>query len=604
MKTTSVILLGALTAFGGCALQERESLSSDVSVDKLQQHIRYLASDELGGRKAGEEGNRLAAQYIAEEFAKDGLVPAGDSGTYFQNFSFVASTREGEHNALMATAGSTTLRYSMDADFRTLPASSDTSVTVPAVFAGYGISAPDSLHYDDYAGIDVKNKIVIVLRFGPEGAGENKFSTYSGIMTKVFTAREKGACGILFVTAPPDSEGASLTGFSVPLASSSGILAMAVKWTSMDSLFHGIGRDLGDLQRTITASHAPATFELPGVTISAQSEVIKVRATTANIAGLLPGSDPALKNQVLIIGAHMDHLGMGGEGSGSLKPDTVAVHHGADDNASGTAGLLEAAKVLSARRGMVKRSILFLSFSAEELGALGSEHYVKHPTVTLDSSIAMINMDMIGRMRDSTLVVEGMGTSPGFERLVKSENRDSLQLKLKPDGYGPSDHKSFYAKNIPVMFYFTNIHSDYHRPSDTWDKINYPGEREVVNLVLRVAEDMADDSARPAFTKAVASMPMGAAGDRQGVRVSLGIVPDFAEDSAGLRISGTRPGSPAEEAGLQANDIIIKYAGKTVKNIYDFTFLLGQGRPGEKVEIVVKRGEKEVTLTATLKARP
>jgi hypothetical protein len=294
---------------------------------------------------------------------------------------------------------------------------------------------------------------------------------------------------------------------------------------------------------------------------------------------------------------------MGGEGSGSLRPDTVAIHHGADDNASGTAGLMEVAQYLAAHRGRLKRSVVFTSFSGEELGVIGSEFYVQHPSLPLDRTVAMLNMDMIGRLKDSLLVVEGMGTSPSFEQLVRSENSDSLQLRLKPDGYGPSDHASFYGKDLPVMFFFTNLHSDYHRPSDTWEKINYAGEEKVVKLVDRVAEELLNAPERPKFTKVLAASSMGTGGDRQGVRVSLGVVPDYAEEVAGMKISGTRAGSAAEKAGLKGGDILISFGGKSVKNIYDFTYLLGEYKPGDVVKIIVKRGTEEVTLSATLEAR-
>lgn len=296
----------------------------------------------------------------------------------------------------------------------------------------------------------------------------------------------------------------------------------------------------------------------------------------------------------------MDHLGMGGKGS--LSPDTVAVHHGADDNASGTAGLLEVAQYLASQKSHLRRSVLFASFSGEELGLLGSDYYVKHPEYPLDHTDAMLNMDMIGRLTDSQLVVEGMGTSPQWQELVSKHNSDSLHLKFKPDGFGPSDHSSFYAKDIPVMFFFTNLHADYHRPSDTWDKINYTGEQKVASLVSRIALDVANQDTKPAFTKAAASS-MAPAGDRQGVRVSLGVVPDYAEDVVGMKISGTRPGSAAEKAGLKGGDIIISFGGKSIKNIYDFTYLLSDYKPGDEVAIVVKRGSEEVTLKATLEAR-
>ncbi len=598
MKYISAFSLLLLFVIGGCAPAMKDVTTTDITAGDLQQYIKYLASDELKGRKTGEEGNRQAAMYIASHFRRDGLLPAGDEGGYLQHFSFVSSTKEGPRNRFIFTAGGKKFPMTLDVQYRPLPSSVDTFLTAPIVFAGYGITSHDSIKYDDYAGVDVKNKIVMVMRYTPAKLSRNQFDERASLMIKAMTAREKGAAGIIYITAPPGSEGSELNSFKAPLSSNSGIASLVLRWADADSVLRYAGSDLPAMKEKIDSLLVPSSMET-GATAELQTEIIKVHTPTANICGYLPGADSLLRGQVVVIGAHMDHLGMGGEGS--LAPDTVAIHHGADDNASGTAGLLELAEYFSAHREYAKRSLLFLAFTGEELGLLGSDYYVKHPFIPLDSTITMINMDMVGRMKDSVLVVEGMGTSPKFESLVKKENRDSLVLKLKPDGFGPSDQASFYSKNLPVMFFFTNLHGDYHKPSDTWDKINYPGEAAVVRLAGRIVGDLATDPARPEFTKAAAPPQMG--GDRAGARVSLGIVPDFAEDVPGMKISGTRPGSAAEKAGLKAGDIIVNFGGKEVRNIYEFTDLLGQFKPGDKVQIVVKRGTETVTLEATLEAR-
>jgi aminopeptidase YwaD len=587
----------------GCApssQQQQAASSPEVTTAEILQHIKYLASDELRGRKAGEEGNRLAAQYIANLFEQDGLKPIGDDGGYFQNFSFVSSTKEGKANQFTVALDGRTIEYKIDEQYKPLSFSIDTTLTTPLVFVGYGISSTDSLQYDDYAGVDVKGKNVIVLRYSPAAVGMDHLAERANLMVKVMTAREKGAAGIIFVTAPPDSAGAELSSFHAPVSAYSGVAAAAIRWSDVDSIFHLLGKDLRTIQHAIDSTKAPSSFGLPNTVATLQTQIIKVHAKTANVLGYIEGSDPILKNQLLVIGAHFDHLGMGGEGS--LAPDTVAVHHGADDNASGTAGVLELAQYFAAHRQALKRSLLFIAFSGEELGLLGSDYYVKHPVLPLDSTVAMINMDMIGRMKDSALIVEGMGTSPQFERIVRSENSDSLKLTLKPDGYGPSDQASFYSKNLPVIFFFTNLHSDYHKPSDTWDKINYPGEQKVIQLAGRVATDIVNEHERPTFTK-VAVTPGMAGGDRGNIRVSLGIIPDFGGEVAGMKIGGTRPGSAADKAGLKADDVIVRFGGKDVKNIYDFTYLLGQFKPGDVVDIEVKRGTETVMLKATLEAR-
>ncbi|HMD13025.1 MAG TPA: M28 family peptidase [Bacteroidota bacterium] len=602
MKILQHFLIICLLMIVGCSHEIQQYSSPEITSGEILQHIKYLSSDELRGRKTGEEGNRKAAEYIAEQFRSYGLTALGENGSYFQPFPFLKDVEIGDNNSFAVTVNSTHRAYERGTDFLPLKISDDTTLTAPLVFAGYGISSTsDTLKYDDYANIDVHGKIVVVLRYSPDGSGTNRFLNQMSITAKTIVAREKGAAGIIFVSSPPGTDGNALKSFVSPASTSFGIATVVFSWSDLSDLFKTAGKDLKEIQSSIDSTKNPASFDLTGVTASLQTQITKHYSQSANIVGFLEGIDPLLKNEILVVGAHMDHLGMGGEGS--LAPDTVAIHHGADDNASGTAGLLEAAQYLAHERGTLKRSILFLSFSGEELGLLGSDYYVNHPLLPLERTIAMINMDMIGRMKDSILVIEGMGTSPQWEPMVKKENKDSLDIRLKPDGYGPSDHSSFYSKNIPVIFFFTNLHSDYHRPSDTWEKINYVGETKVVNYVVRVAEDITNEEPKPTFTKVVASTPMSTGGDRQGVRVSLGVIPDFAETSAGLKITGTRAGSAAEKAGLKGDDIIIKFGGKDVKNIYDFTYLLEQFKPGDLVEIVVKRGTETVKLNATLEAR-
>ena len=510
-----------------------------------------------------------------------------------------------ENNAIAVDAeqngAKITIPFELKKDYQPLSFTADTSITAPIVFAGYGISS-DSMKYDDYAGIDVKNKIVAVLRYNPNGPNDSSlFTKGSPYRMKAFVAREKGAIGVILVTGPLDDPDAKL----IPLVfdrgfGTSGIAAVTMLSKSFDSLLHISGKDLRTIQQEINSTKKPNSFELPNITIHLRTQLERIHAQSANIVGYLPGNDPVLKDDVVIIGAHMDHLGYGGEGSGSTKPDTIAIHPGADDNASGTAGLLEVAQYFASQRASLKRTMLFLSFSGEELGLLGSDYYVKNPLMPLGKTITMVNMDMVGRMKDSVLVVEGMGTAPEFEKILTKENIDSFKLTFKPDGYGPSDQASFYGKEIPVIFFFTNTHGDYHRPSDTWDKINYTGEQKVVELAARVTMDLDTMAGKPTYTKVAMSMSAGGRGE---VRVSLGVIPDFGEDVVGMKISGTRPGSAAEKAGLKANDIIIKFGGSDVKNIYDFTYLLGKYKPKDVVEIIVRRGSEQVTLSATLGGR-
>ena len=591
-----IILLSVLSVYASPLPQEK---SSAITQQELQTHIKYLTSDELEGRGSGTPGNVLAAKYIENEFKSYGLEPKGTDG-FQQPFDFISTVKIGEGNSLSVKVKGSPIDLKLDDGFRPLGFTVDTSITAPLAFVGYGISA-DSLKYDDYAGIDITGKIAVMMRYSPLGNKDTLFTKYTALRMKAMTARNKGAVAVIIIQGPIDDPESRLIKFSFDRGmGSSGIAALTMTWNAFDSIMHLNGKDFKTIQETINKNQQPQSFDLPEVTATFQTQTDRVNAKTLNVVGYLEGSDSDLKNQVVAIGAHFDHLGMGGEGS--LKPDTVAIHHGADDNGSGTAGLLELAQYCAAHKSEYKRSILFISFSGEELGTLGSMYYVNNPTIPLDNIVTMFNMDMIGRMKDSLLDVEGMGTSPGFEKLVKDESTDpSMKITLKPDGYGPSDHAEFYGKGIPVMFFFTGNHKDYHTPSDTWDKINYEGEQKVVTLVASLTKDIANLAEKPAFTKA-ASSAMGG-GDRPGSRVSMGIVPDYASDVVGLKISGTRKDGPAEKAGIKEGDVLIKFGKKDIKNIYDYMYVLGEYKSGDQVNIIVKRGTEELTLPVTLSER-
>jgi aminopeptidase YwaD len=590
MKTpfSLYLVIGLLSTLSYTCLSQRGN--PEVTPEELRTHIKFLSSDSLEGRRAGTPGNEMAAGYIAQRFTELGLLPAGDNGTFIQKFPFTAGAKPGAGNSLTIEYGGKSTSFTVDENFRPLAFSSDTSLSAPLVFAGYGIT-DTAQSYDDYAGIDVTGKIAVVLRFSPGGDNPHSpFVEQSSLRVKTFNAREHGAAGLILVTGPTDTEEPKLVPFSFDQGfSSSGLPVVSIGWKDLDAIFISQGKQLKTIQEGINTETKPNSFSLEA-TASLKTSIEKIMSESANVIGKIEGYDPVLKDEYIVIGAHFDHLGMGGQGS--LAPDTVAVHHGADDNASGSAGMLEAAENLAADRKSLPRSVLFIGFSGEEMGLLGSNFYVNHPTVPLNAIKAMINLDMIGRIQDRKLVVEGVGTSPGFEELVTELNADStFDLSLKPGGYGPSDHSSFYGKDIPTLFFFTNLHSDYHKPSDTWDKINYEGETGVVQFVLKVARKLDTMAEAPAFSKVTSSAPQG---DARPMRVRLGVIPDYAEDVPGLKINGTQPDSPAEKGGLMGGDIIVKFGEKTIANIYDFTYV---------VSVEVLRGEKHVTLTVTLGGR-
>jgi aminopeptidase YwaD len=600
-------LLRFMSAFGillflGVSTLQAQS-SPQVTAGELLKHVRYLASDQLEGRRAGSRGAELAAQYIANEFKSYGLTPVGDNGTYFQNFEFASGVKPGAVNTFAYSTAAGLRSGELGKDFQPLGFSGSGTVQAGLVFAGYGISASGQT-YDDYASLDVKGKAVMVLRNSPPSDSVKDFAQFASLRYKASKAKELGAEALIVVTGPEDSDTDDLLklnyGFD-PSSGNAGIVIVNITRKLADEILRREEATVKDLQETLNRTKTPKSFAVRGVTIATTVQLTEIRKSTKNVVGFLEGRDATLKNQIIVIGAHYDHLGYGGEGSGSLKPDTVAIHHGADDNASGVAGLLELAQAYAANRSELKRSLLFISFSGEELGLLGSAYYVKNPLFPLDRTVSMINMDMIGRLRNKDLIVYGIGTSPGFEALVKKYDADSsFVLKLNKDGYGPSDQSSFYGKKIPVLFFFTDIHPDYHRPSDTYDKINYDGEQRVVQFVEAIASDLDETPEQPQYVAVEAPRPMQAG---RSTRVYMGTIPDFGEQVEGMKLAGVREGGPAAKAGLQAGDIIVKFGRVEVKNLYDFTYALAECKPGDEVDVVVKRGGETKTFRVKLEKR-
>ncbi|HWP43465.1 MAG TPA: M28 family peptidase, partial [Blastocatellia bacterium] len=363
---------------------------------------------------------------------------------------------------------------------------------------------------------------------------------------------------------------------------------------------------LAEAEKRSASSAPPLAIE--NASVEFKTDVVKINGKGVNVAGILEGSNPQLSSQYVIIGAHYDHLGLGGPESLAARPEGD-IHHGADDNASGTSALIELARVMAADRSKIGRSILFLAFSGEELGLLGSAAYTKNPIVPLKSTVAMLNMDMIGRLRNGSLFVGGVGTSPAWKPLLEklnaaapapasaSSNGAAARFKLSfgQDGFGASDHQSFYVRDIPVLFFFTGTHDDYHRPSDTAEKINVEGISQVARLVREVATFVANEDQAIAFNRVkVETRPTG-----RGFRVYLGTVPNYSDQNDGLKLDGVRPGSPAERAGLQAGDVVTNLAGIPINNVYDYTYALGELKAGEEIEVVIRREGREMRLKLT-----
>ena len=563
-----------------------------------KQHVDYLASDALEGRGTGEKGNELAAQYVADQFKKYGLLPAGDNGTYFQHFEVVKSLELGPKNSLTAKLGKKLNTYSVEQNFIPVSFSSDTAVTGKLVFAGYGISSSEE-NYDDYQKINVKGKIVLVLRYSPDGdSPHSKFSKESALRYKALQAREHGAKGLLIVTASADDSSDSLIKLKYDnSASTAGIPVFSVSRRTVNTWLHTKKQSIDKLHDKIVAQKHPFSFALNNVTITMSSDIAQIKKSTANVLGLLKVSN--VNDDHLIIGAHFDHLGYGGVGSGSLAPDVHEIHNGADDNASGTAAMLEMARNLSIDKSVLKRNILFMGFSGEEMGTLGSLYYTKHPVIPLSDAITMMNFDMVGRLQNEALTVQGTGTSTLWDSLLSAENSDStFVLKFVKDGFGPSDHASFYAQNIPVLFFFTGLHEDYHKPSDDADKINNHGIAQIVRYAEQVAVDIDTSTQKPDYQKTATPKSTG-----RGFRVFVGTIPDYSEDADGMLLTGVRENSPASKGGMQKGDVLIKFGKFDIKNVYDYTYALQEYNPGDVVEIRYRRGTDVLSAKITLEKR-
>lgn len=564
----------------------------------LKQHVDYLASNELEGRGTGEKGNELAANYVAKQFKQIGLQPLGDNGTYFQEFEVVKNLELGASNSLSATVGKKKFQYTVTEDFMPIGFSTNASVSGKVVFAGFGMAADST--YDDYKGIDVKDKIVITLRYAPDGDNpHSKYSKQSSLRYKALQAREQGAKALLLVTSTADDSADALVKLKFDnSASDAGIPVLSVSRKVVNEWLKPSKLNIDTLRNRIVRTNSSQSIELKNVSVSLSSEVIQSKIKTNNILGFLKVNDSA---EYIIVGAHIDHLGYGGAGSGSLSPDKNEIHNGADDNASGTAAMIELARKLSDYKNILKRNILFIGFSGEEMGTLGSLHYVKNPKLPLQHAITMINFDMVGRMKEHTLTVHGSGTSTNWESLLKKHNSDStFILKFVKDGYGPSDHASFYAQNIPVLYYFTGLHDDYHRPTDDADKINIVDMTSIVRYATQVAIEIDTTAARPDYLKTEAPRQEGMG---RGFRVYTGAIPDYSEDAKGFLLAGVRDNSPMSRAGLQKGDVIIKFGKFDIKNIYDYTYALQEYKPGDEVEVQYQRGEAIINAKLTLEKR-
>lgn len=615
--TLSSLLLVAVAGGRAVGNEARPATVQDDAavIDRLREDVTWLAAPEREGRGPGTAGITAAADWIAEQFTAAGLQQVGPLRRQSFVMTLEATLPDDKPNRaeLVGPPGAsgtpTVIPLELGKTFTPLAAGGSGPFDLPLVFAGYGITAPAE-DYDDYAplGPAAKAAAAVVLRQEPQKENPhsvfngNQASQHAALVRKIANASEHEAGGVIFCNDASATEPDALMDFRRAGGGENG-RAMPVLQVSRsivaDLIEQATGSALPELEAEIDKALEPQSQPLDGWRIRGEVTIERQQTDADNIVGILPGTGKAsdgsaLERDVVILGAHYDHLGYGD--SNSLAPGEKAIHHGADDNASGTAMLLEVARQLRAE-GPLPRTVLFVAFAGEERGLLGSGHYTANPLVPLERTAAMVNLDMVGRLVDDKLIVHGTGTGTGFDPLIdRLTEAAGFTVAKEPGGFGPSDHSSFYARKIPVMHVFTGSHTDYHRPTDTAEKINYAGMVRISRLIAAIIRDLATAPEPPAYIEVASKMFQGGGGDRP----YFGSIPDFAKPGGGYAITGVSKGSPAAQGGLQGGDIIVRLGDSAITGLEDFDSALRKHKAGEAVPVVVKRDGVEKTLTVTL----
>ncbi|HZR23414.1 MAG TPA: M28 family peptidase [Vicinamibacterales bacterium] len=562
--------------------------------------VQTLASDRLEGRLAGSNGERLAADFIVGELKAIGAKPLPGQSDFRLPFDFTSGTKDGGSKVEIMSAPNAGF---ISNNVRALSFSDNGDVTGDVVFAGYGIVVPESqdFGYDSYATLDVKDKVVVVLRYFPEDADQKTkgiLARYADLRYKAMAARQHGAKAIIVVTGPNSPNAGELAPMTFDTAlAGSGIVAVTVTATVANALFQGAEKSLAEGQKALDSGNPHAAGFALKTRVTVHAAVIREKQTAHNIVGYLPATNGVngVPKPWVALGAHYDHLGRGEAGNTLAdKADTNNVHHGADDNASGTAAVLSiAAKLAKQSR---HRNILVSLWSAEEEGLIGSTAFATKPPVPLDQLEAYLNFDMVGRMQDNKLTIQATGTSPAWAKLIEQTNiQAGFDLALQADPYQPTDVATFNSASVPSLAFFTGTHVDYHKPSDTADKIDYDDLNRIVDFATSIAKRLSDATEVPQFTKVEQQTQGG--GGRAGVRVFTGTIPDYSTEVKGLLLSGVIGGGPAEQAGLQKGDVIVEIAGQTIANIYDYTYALDVLKIGQPAKVVyLRNGERKETL--------
>ncbi len=604
-RSQTVLAVGVLLCSAALA-QGQQTAGTMHGEDAIRRHVEYLASDALEGRLTGTVGASLAADYLIEQLGELGATPLPGTDGYRLPFEFTSGITDA--GSRLSTAGH---EYAADDGvLQALSFSEDATASGELVFAGYGLSIPESQNYpyDSYFGLDVTDKIVVVLRYIPEDVDQETraiLSRYSGLRYKAMQARERGAKGLLVVTGPRSPNAGELVRMTFDTAAaSSGIVAASIGGSVTEAIFTAAERNLEEVQADLDTGNPHATgFDL-GVTAELSVRVHRERGEGSNVVGYLPASDTTggVERPWVVLGAHYDHLGHG-LGGNSLAGSTEAgeIHNGADDNASGVAAVLAAgARLAELRRG---RNVALAFWSGEELGTIGSLDFVRGDVLPMEQVAANLNFDMVGRAKDNQLVVQAVGSSAEWPGLIERSNIVvGFDIKMDDNPYLPTDSSSFNQARVPTLAFFTDVHTDYHRPSDDAELLNIEDLARVAHLGALVAHKVSNLEPAPQFV-AVQQTRTEQQGSRDTVRAFTGTIPDYASDIEGLLLGGVIEGGPAEAAGLRAGDVIVEFGGQTIANIYDYTYALDAVKVGEPLEIVFLRDGERLQTTMTPTAR-
>ncbi len=609
---------GFLTVAAVAALLcQSASLSSASTESRAAATVRYLASPDLGGRFTGSEGESRASAYIVKQLKELGAKPLPGTADYLLPFEFTAGLVDGGTQLALDLKDGQRVEFIERSDVAALSLSSNDTTSGQVVFAGYGLvtGAESAFPYNSYEGLDVAGKVVVIFRGIPENLSADKRLALShraaDLRTKIQVARDLKVAGVIVTDGPAVKGGGQVLPLTYDSAGDSALAAVSVSQATAEVLFKAGGKTPEEVlvwqQRLDGGDPAAGGFELPGVKATLKPKVERSRKTAYNVVGYFPAkSDSPTADEFVGVGAHYDHLGTGESVSNSLARDSEKgkAHLGADDNASGVGGTLAAAEYLAGKE--LNRPVFFGFWSGEEIGLLGSASFVRSGPVSGKNIAAYINLDMVGRATSNTLTILGVGSSSRWESLLEESNKGiSLKLAKNPDPYTPSDSTSFYLHKMPSVHLFTGTHTDYHRPSDTPDKINYPDLDRIARLTGELALGVANSPDRIDYVKVARTGPALGGSSRSRGRVFVGVVPDYSREVKGLLISGSIGGSPAEKAGLKEGDVLKSLSGQKFTTIHEYMNILTVLKPDEEVTLEYERnGKTESTKITPTRRRP